>query len=178
MSVFCCCCHPSFAHTSPLRSRVKAFSNHKLSTPALCRRSLFSMSLIAYYVSPCSHYKNHSHEILHFCDFFDSQSCFNLRTWRTTPCMLQRELRVLDDHLLPYFNIERKEKGVMAVDVMMFGIHLQRERKRMFMCASKHHHHTAFHYHHHYNQQNLAVSLHPLGLIFNMQMLLICQHHC
>ena len=118
MFVFWRCCCPTFTHTSPLRSRVRAFSNHKLSTPALCRRSLFIMSLIAHSVSPCSHHKNHSHEILHLCDFFDSQSCscLNLHTWCTTPRMLQRELRVLDDHLLPYFNIERGEKGVMAVD--------------------------------------------------------------
>ena len=52
---------------------------------------------------------------------------------------------------------------------------------RMILRALNHHQQTKFHHHklkqHQYTQQNLAVNLHPLGPMFNMKMLLICQQY-
>ena len=114
------CCRPSFTKTSPLRLRAKAFSNRKnlerrligwpkrllifsavmlhnsaaseLSATALSRQCIFTVSRIAYSVSPCSHYNIRSHEPLHFCEFSPVSRVSTFAHRAYTHRMLQKEV--------------------------------------------------------------------------------------
>ena len=74
----------------------------ELSATALSRQCIFTVSRIAYSVSPCSHYSIRSHEPLHFCEFSPVSRVSTFAHRAYTHRMLQKEvIRVLGAHFRP-----------------------------------------------------------------------------